>query len=149
MCLLLRVGRLTLPGAGWSYCPRVGEQKAEEGEAGEDGASPQCGSVPVLLRQPWSRGKGMAAALCAFVIWATTLSRAVESRVSEENNVCFWEPVQAAQAEGAAVPIYRGLRTLRACLCPCSCACTCRSFLIALMEMQERGVIVESLPLTS
>lgn len=45
--------------------------------------------------------------------------------------------------------IYRGLRTLRACLCPCSCACTCRFFLIALVERQERRVIVENLSLTS
>lgn len=94
---------------------RVWEQNAEEGEAGEDGAPPQCGNVPVLLRQPRSRGKGLAAALGAFVIWGTTPSGAVENRVSEGNNVCFWEPIQAAQAEGAVVQIYRGLRTPRAC----------------------------------
>lgn len=93
--------RLTLPGAGWTPLPRVWEQNAEEVGAGEDGASRQSGSVPVLLRQPQSRGKGMAEALGAFVIWGSTPSGAVESRVSEGSIVCFWELVQAAQADGA------------------------------------------------
>ena len=62
---------------------RVWEQNAEEGEAGEDGAPPQCGNVPVLLRQPRSRGKGLAAALGAFVIWGTTPSGRSEEHTSE------------------------------------------------------------------
>lgn len=50
------------------------------------------------------------------------------------------EPVQAVQADIAGGQICRGLRILRACLCSCSLTCTSKSFLIALLVRQERGV---------
>lgn len=71
---------LRSPGAFWptegTRCGNSVEKMVRQ----EEGASRQSDSVPVLLRQPQSRGKGMAADPGTFVILESTQPSVVESR---------------------------------------------------------------------
>lgn len=92
----------------------MGEQCAEKGETEEEGASRQCDSVPVSLRQPQSRGKGMAAAPGAFIIWGSAQSGAVASRGSAGSNLPSWQ----ASPRAAEIWVPEPLRAVQgACLC--------------------------------
>lgn len=87
------------PELTWWWLPKAyGGQHAEKGGATEGGPFRQYSSVPVLLRLTQSRGKGIMAAIGAFVIFGRTPSGGVESRISKGSHVFCWEAVQVAQA---------------------------------------------------